>query len=41
VIPAALKLAVDLALGIGLALLIELAVSRGWRLAREALITVF
>ncbi|HTU62454.1 MAG TPA: DUF2157 domain-containing protein, partial [Polyangiales bacterium] len=41
VIPAALKLAVDFMLGIGLALSIELAVSRGWRLAREALITVF
>jgi len=41
VIPAALKLAVDLVLGVGLALLIELAVSRGWRLAREALIVVF
>ena len=41
VIPAALKLAVDLLLGIALALAIELAVRRGWRLAREALITIF
>jgi len=41
VIPAALKLVVDLLLGLGLALAIELAVSRQWRLAREALITIF
>ena len=41
VIPAALKLAVDLVLGVGLAVFIQLAFSRQWRLAREALITVF
>ncbi|HET8937288.1 MAG TPA: DUF2157 domain-containing protein [Polyangiales bacterium] len=41
VIPAALKLTVDLVLGVGLALLIQLAFSRQWRLAREALITIF
>jgi uncharacterized membrane protein len=41
VIPAALKLTVDLLLGVGLAFLIQLASSRQWRLAREAMITVF
>src|ERR1700712_2612214 len=41
VIPAALKLGVDLALGVALALSIELAVRRHWRLAREALVTIF
>jgi uncharacterized membrane protein len=41
VIPAALKLGVDLGFGVLLALLIELAVRRQWRLGREALVTIF
>lgn len=40
-IPAAVKLVVDLALGLALAGLIDLAVRRQWRLAREASITIF
>lgn len=41
VIPAALKLSVDLSLGVALALFASLAISRQWRLAREAVITIF
>jgi uncharacterized membrane protein len=44
VIPAALKLAVDLALGVALAVSIELATLRQWRqsqMLREALVTIF
>ncbi len=44
VIPAALKLAVDLALGVALAVSIELATRRQWRqsqMLREALVTIF
>lgn len=40
-IPAALKLAADLALGVGLAGLVELSLRRQWRLGREAAVTVY
>jgi hypothetical protein len=40
-IPALLKLCVDLLLGVGLAVLVAQAFRRQWRLAREALITIF